>query len=219
MAKRLLDVLLGLGALAVLAPLLLIVALAIRRVSPGPALYRARRVGRHGRLFTMYKFRTMHAQAAGGLITARDDQRIFPLGRWLRRLKLDELPQLLNVVKGEMALVGPRPEDPAIVDAHYTPQQRETLRVRPGLASPGSLFNYTHGEKMLVEGTAAARYIEQLLPLKLALDLVYVREASLAYDLLLIVRTLSVIVQILLGRQHFPEPPELRKAKQVYGLL
>jgi lipopolysaccharide/colanic/teichoic acid biosynthesis glycosyltransferase len=195
------------------------VALAIRVASPGPALYRARRVGQAGRLFTMYKFRTMHARAGGGPITAAHDARIFPLGGLLRQLKIDELPQLLNVLRGEMAIVGPRPEDPSIVAAHYTPLQRETLRVRPGLASPGSLYYYTHGEKLLSEWAASEFYAERLLPTKLALDLVYVREASLRYDAQIVVRTILVILQIGLGRRHFAEPVELHKAQRVYAFM
>lgn len=219
MAKRLLDIALSFIALLAFSPLFLFVAVAIRLASPGPVLYQARRVGRHGRSFTMYKFRTMHQHLTGDPITAYRDQRIFPVGAWLRRLKIDELPQLINVLKGEMSLVGPRPEDPAIVTKHYTPQQWETLHVRPGLASPGSLYNYTHGEKLLTSSEAQMLYVEQLLPIKLALDLVYVREASLRYDLMIMGRTLIVILEILLGKQHFAEPAEMQKAKQVYAFL
>lgn len=219
MVKRLLDIALSFTALLAVSPLFLGVAAAIRLASPGPVLFCPRRVGRHGRPFTMYKFRTMHAHVAGDPITAPHDSRIFPLGIWLRRLKIDELPQLFNVLKGEMSLVGPRPEDPAIVAAHYTPQQRETLCVRPGLASPGSLYNYTHGERLLANGATQTLYVEELLPIKLALDLVYVREASLRYDLSIMGRTLVVMLGVLLGRQHFAEPSEMKKARQVYAFL
>ena len=219
MVKRLLDIALSFIVLLAFSPLFLVVAIAIRLASPGSVLYRARRVGQHGRSFTMYKFRTMHQYGAGAPITAHQDPRIFPLGVWLRRLKIDELPQLFNVLKGEMSLVGPRPEDPAIVAAHYTPQQWETLHVRPGLASPGSLYNYTHGEKLLAHEATQTVYVEQLLPIKLALDLVYVREASLRYDLTIMGRTLIVILEIFLGKQYFAEPSELQKAKQVYAFL
>lgn len=219
MGKRLVDITLSLVTLVAISPFFLLVAILIRLSSPGPVLYRAQRVGQHGRSFTMYKFRTMRLHEAGSPITADGDPRIFPLGALLRRLKIDELPQLFNVFMGEMSLVGPRPEDPAIVAAYYTPAQRETLHVQPGLASPGSLYNYTHGEKMLAKDATQTVYVEQLLPIKLALDLVYVREASLRYDFIIMGRTAIVILETLLGKQQFPEPSEMERAKKVYAFL
>ncbi|HZW28300.1 MAG TPA: sugar transferase [Trueperaceae bacterium] len=217
--KRAFDVLLSGAALLVLSPLLAAVAVAVPLASPGPALYRARRVGLNGAPFTMYKFRTMHVGGAGAPITAGDDPRVFPLGKLLRRLKVDELPQLVNVLKGDMSIVGPRPEDPDIVARHYSPAHMETLAVRPGLTSPGSVYYYAVGEETLRHGDAVDAYVERLLPVKLALDLVYVREASLAYDLALVVRTAAVIAARAAGRRRFPDPPELARARQVYGFL
>lgn len=217
--KRAFDVLLSGAALMVLSPLLAAVAVAVPLASPGPALYRARRVGLNGAPFTMYKFRTMHVGGAGAPITAGDDPRVFPLGKLLRRLKVDELPQLVNVLKGDMSIVGPRPEDPDIVARHYSPAHMETLAVRPGLTSPGSVYYYAVGEETLRHGDAVDAYVERLLPVKLALDLVYVREASLAYDLALVVRTAAVIAARAAGRRRFPDPPELARARQVYGFL
>src|SRR2546429_6482941 len=159
MVKRPLDVALGLLGLTLAAPLLAVAAIGIRLSSPGPVLYRARRVGRNGAGFTMYKLRTMHQrEGAASAITGRNDPRVFPFGAWLRRTKIDELPQLFNVLRGDMSIVGPRPEDPRIVRDHFRPLHFETLRVRPGLASPGSLFNYTHGEALLAGGDAEAQY-------------------------------------------------------------
>ena len=217
--KRAFDVLLSGAALMVLSPLLAAVAVAVPLASPGPALYRARRVGLNGAPFTMYKFRTMHVGGAGAPITAGDDPRVFPLGKLLRRLKVDELPQLVNVLKGDMSIVGPRPEDPDIVARHYSPAHMETLAVRPALTSPGSVYYYAVGEETLRHGDAVDAYVERLLPVKLALDLVYVREASLAYDLALVVRTAAVIAARAAGRRRFPDPPELARARQVYGFL
>ena len=217
--KRAFDVLLSGAALMVLSPLLAAVAVAVPLASPGPALYRARRVGLNGAPFTMYKFRTMHVGGAGAPITAGDDPRVFPLGKLLRRLKVDELPQLVNVLKGDMSIVGPRPEDPDIVARHYSPAHMETLAVRPGLTSPGSVYYYAVGEETLRHGDAVDAYVERLLPVKLALDLVYVREASLAYDLALVVRTAAVIAARAAGRRRFPDPPELARAREVYGFL
>ncbi|HLH31559.1 MAG TPA: sugar transferase, partial [Terriglobia bacterium] len=151
MIARLFDLVLAGLAILVLSPVLLIAAAGIRLSSPGPILYRAKRVGQGGKLFTMYKFRSMHLPKGDyeSRITSADDPRVFPLGAWLRFLKIDELPQLFNIIKGEMSVVGPRAEDPLIVEKYYRPEHYETLKMPPGLASPGSIFNYTHGERML----------------------------------------------------------------------
>ncbi|HXM55969.1 MAG TPA: sugar transferase [Candidatus Dormibacteraeota bacterium] len=214
MRRRMLDVALAGLALVLLSPVIGVGALAVRASGPGPVLYRAPRVGRNSREFTMLKLRTMRVgSAAGGAITSARDPRVSPAGAVLRRVKIDELPQLVNVLKGDMAIVGPRPEDPRIVAAHYRPEHMETLLVRPGLASPGSIFNYTHGEAMLDGPDAESSYRERLLPLKLALEVVYVRRASLRYDLALMLRTAAVLVAVAAGRRRFPPPPEMREAE------
>ncbi|HEV2750087.1 MAG TPA: sugar transferase [Gemmatimonadales bacterium] len=215
--RRLVDALLAGLALVVTAPLLALAAVGIRRASPGPVLYRAERVGRGGRPFIMYKLRTMHSRrrSDASRITGANDPRVFPLGAWLRGVKLDELPQLINVLKGEMAIVGPRPEDPAIVTRHYTALGRETLSVRPGLASPGSIYSSTHGDALLTGNDPEGAYAERLLPLKLALDAVYVRHASFQYDARIVGRTLWVIITTLAGRSRFPDPPELPEARRL----
>lgn len=218
-AKRSLDIVLSAAALIVLLPVLLAAAVAVRLSSEGPVFYRANRVGVGGRPFTMLKFRTMHVNHGGHVITAQNDPRVFPVGAVLRKTKIDELPQLLNVLVGQMSIVGPRPEDPKIVDEHYTELQRETLNVRPGLSSPGSLYYYAYGEQLLDTDDPERAYVERLLSVKLALDLVYVREASLAYDVNVILRTIVVLVQIVFGKDDFPEPPELARAREVYGFL
>src|SRR5437762_13831534 len=131
----------------------------------------------------MYKLRTMHLGAgAGSVITAQHDPRVFAFGRPLRRLKIDELPQLLNLLRGDMSLVGPRPQHPDIVRSYYAPEHGETLRVRPGLASPGSLYDSTHGAPLVCSVDPERAYAERLLPLVLALDRGYVRRASLSSD-------------------------------------
>ena len=214
--KRALDILLAGVALVVAAPLLAVAALGIRLASPGPILYRARRVGQHERPFTMYKLRTMRVgQAYTSVITAKDDPRVFPFGALLRRTKLDEFPQLYNVLRGDMAIVGPRPEDPQMVEQFYAPLHRETFRVLPGLTSPGSIYAYTHGEAQLDVRDPHKSYADRLLPLKLALDLVYVRRASLRYDLALIGRTAWMLGTALLGRRTFPLPGELPEARRI----
>lgn len=217
MVKRLVDIALSSIALIVLSPLLAIAVIGIRLSSSGPVLYRAKRAGLKGKVFAIYKLRTMHTDQAAfsHLITAKDDPRVFALGRLLRRLKIDELPQLVNVLKGEMSLVGPRPEDLQIVDQYYCPEHFETLRILPGLASPGSIYNFTHGELMLGKDDPEKHYVERLLAVKLALDLVYVREGSLLYDLRIILRTVWVIISAALGKRSFSEPPEMKKARHL----
>lgn len=213
MVKRLFDVVAAALALIVVSPLLALAAIGIRWSSPGPVFYRARRTGRGGRPFVMYKLRTMdHAARVGSAITAPQDTRVFPFGAWLRRTKVDELPQLVNVLRGDMSLVGPRPEDPALVRDHYTAAHYQTLAVRPGLASPGSLYQYTHGDELLDGRDAEGTYVQRLLPVKLAIEVLYVRRASLTYDLAIIGRTLGVLAARLAGRRVFRAPPELPEA-------
>lgn len=189
--RRLVDVLGSAVLLVLSAPLLLPAALAIKWSSPGPLLYRATRAGVEGEPFDMLKLRTMHVgDGSGGRITAREDPRVFAAGRVLRRTKLDEVPQLVNVIRGDMSLVGPRPEDITIVREHYTAWMLESLRVRPGVTGPGSL-NYFADESDLPADPAEAerQYLTRLLPRKVALELVYVRNESTSYYLELIVRT------------------------------
>lgn len=217
MGKRLFDLAAAGVALAAVAPLLAVGIIGIRLTSPGPAFYRARRAGLGGRPFTMYKLRTMHVPApadgaVGSPITGAADPRVFPFGRLLRRLKVDELPQLYNVLRGDMAIVGPRPEELAIVERYYTPVHHLTLRVRPGLASPGSLYQYTHGDALLSGGDPEERYVTRLLPIKLGLELAYVRRASFLYDCQIIARTVWVIAGVALGRRRFPPPREMCEA-------
>ncbi len=215
MARRLLDAALAALALLITAPLLAAAAVGIRLSSPGPVLYRAPRAGRGRRPFTMYKLRTMRVQsrATTSVVTADGDPRVFPFGAWLRRTKIDELPQLLNVLRGDMAIVGPRPEDLGMVERQYWPVHFETLEVSPGLTSPGSLYNYTHGERLLTPDDPERHYVEHLLPIKLALDVVYVRRRSWWYDTGLILRTARIIVATILGRRAFPDPPEMAAAQ------
>jgi lipopolysaccharide/colanic/teichoic acid biosynthesis glycosyltransferase len=213
MASRPFDlVLASLGCVAAV-PLCLAAAAGIWITDGRPVLYKSQRVGRDGRQFTMYKLRTMRLQPPGrAAITGRQDARVFPFGGWLRRWKIDELPQIINVLLGDMAIVGPRPEDSAIVERCYGSLARETLNVRPGLASPGSIYNFTHGEDQLDSDDVEADYARELLPRKLALDLVYVRRASWFYDMRIIARAATVIVARGCGRRRFMDPPELSRA-------
>ncbi|MEM6325501.1 MAG: sugar transferase [Bacteroidota bacterium] len=214
--KRAFDLLASSAALLVLSPVLLIAASGIKASSPGPVLYRAHRMGRGGVPFTMYKLRTMHvAQPGASAITAHGDPRVFRLGKLLRTLKLDELPQLINVLRGEMSVVGPRPEAVGIVEQHFGPLDRKMLEARPGLASPGSIYNYTHGEKLIGVEDPEGDYLQHLMPIKNALDVVYAQRASFWYDLRIIARTCGVIASVAVGRDAFPNPPEMEHARRL----
>lgn len=190
MGKRGFDLAASGFALVLLAPVLLLIALLVAVGSPGGALFRQVRVGRNGREFRILKFRTMRpgSEAQGQITVGGRDPRITRIGHLLRRTKLDELPQLWNVLVGEMSIVGPRPEVPRYV-ALYTPEQREVLRVRPGLTGLASLA-YIDENEVLGRATDPQRaYIEEVMPAKLVLDLRYVQEQSLALDLRIIART------------------------------
>jgi lipopolysaccharide/colanic/teichoic acid biosynthesis glycosyltransferase len=189
MLKRGFDVVASGVGLVVLSPLFFVIAIAVRLNSRGPVFYRARRVGRHGKEFLLYKFRSMitDADQIGPGITSAQDNRITSVGRFLRRTKLDELPQLINVVRGEMSLVGPRPEDPRYVEL-YTPEQREILRYRPGITSMAS-FTYRNEEQLLSGDDWERMYVDQVMPAKLTIDLEYARRANLFTDVWLILRT------------------------------
>jgi lipopolysaccharide/colanic/teichoic acid biosynthesis glycosyltransferase len=191
--RRSLDLLASAVGLVLLTPIFIVIILAIKAIDSGPVFYRATRVGKGNQPFQLYKFRTMivDADRRGPAITAHGDARITPIGRWLRRTKLDELPQILNVLLGEMSLVGPRPEDPRYV-ALYSSQQRQVLDVRPGITSAASLA-YRHEERMLAGHDWETLYREQIMPAKLSIDLDYITRRTVIHDLLLIVYTIRAI--------------------------
>lgn len=192
-AKRGFDILCALVGLLLLAPLLATIAAWIRLSSPGPVIYYATRVGRNGKLFHLYKFRTMRQDAdrTGPGITRSDDDRITPVGRLLRKSKLDELPQLLNVLKGEMSLVGPRPEDPRYV-AHYTPHERVVLSVRPGVTSLASI-RYRNEESLLQGENWEDFYLQHVMRDKLRVDSRYIEKWSFSLDLRILFFTFFVL--------------------------
>lgn len=193
MLSRAIDLLAAGIGLLLLSPLFALVAAAVKIDSPGPVFHRARRVGKDGVLFQLYKFRSMvtDADKRGPGITATGDPRITRVGRFLRRTKIDELPQLINVLKGDMSLVGPRPEDPRYV-ALYTPEQRRVLTVRPGITSAASLA-YRHEEQLLSGPDWETVYRTQVMPAKLAIDLAYLERRTLVSDLKLILQTIVAI--------------------------
>jgi lipopolysaccharide/colanic/teichoic acid biosynthesis glycosyltransferase len=195
MAKRAFDLLGAALALAVLWPVFAAVALWIKVDSPGPVMFRQQRVGRHGRLFAIHKFRTMVADAPlrGPQLTIGDDPRITRAGAFLRRSKIDELPQLLDVLAGHMSLVGPRPELPAYV-AHYPTVLRDkVLAVRPGITDPVSLDLADESDLLGRAADPEREYVEVLLPRKLRAAAAYAERATLWTDLQVIGRTLRVL--------------------------
>ena len=205
--RRLVDIVLAGTGLVVSLPVTVAAATAIFVVNPGPVIYRADRVGRSGRIFTMYKLRTMYVSRgdSGSAVTVPGDGRVFPLGRLLRRWKVDELPQMVNIIRGDMSIVGPRPRDPRIVRRCYAPLHRETLEVLPGLTSPGTLFYLTHGESTLQSRDPEGDYQARVLPQKLALDIDYVRNRSAWIDIWIVVRTVGAIFNVgpaRLGQRH-----------------
>ena len=194
-AKRALDLLFAGAGLAVAAPVLLVIAAAMRMSGdPGPLIHRARRVGEGGRPFTILKIRTMFVDAGGSGITGRNDPRVTPVGRVLRRYRLDELPQLLNVVRGEMSLVGPRPEDPIYVDM-ADPLHRRVFSARPGITGLAQLEFHDEAELLGdVDDDLDRRYREVVLPRKLRIDSRYVDQRSMRLDAAILLRTLAVVV-------------------------
>lgn len=199
--RRLIDIVVSAGLLLLLSPLLLVTAFLIRLESPGEALFRQERVGKQGRLFVMFKFRTMRPSESGEEVrlASTADNRITPLGCFLRASKIDELPQLLNVLRGEMTLIGPRAETPNFVEL-FTEEQRQVLNVKPGLTGPGQIHYTVHQAQQIPEGSDANRiYVEKILPEKLAIDLEYVRNRSLLRDIGILGRT--VLVVLTLGRR------------------
>jgi lipopolysaccharide/colanic/teichoic acid biosynthesis glycosyltransferase len=191
--RRAVDFAAAAAGLLVLSPLFLVIALLIRATSPGPVFHRGERVGKDGRLFRIYKFRSMRAGAEreGPGVTAAGDARVTRVGGWLRRTKLDELPQLINVLRGEMGLVGPRPEDPRYV-ALYTPEQRRVLGVRPGLTGAASV-RYRNEEDLLAGADGERVYREVVMPEKLRIELEFLRGRSLLSDLRILLETVAVL--------------------------
>jgi lipopolysaccharide/colanic/teichoic acid biosynthesis glycosyltransferase len=191
--SRIVNVCVAALLLVVLAPLLALVAGSIWLSGAEPVLYQGDRVGRNGRLFRILKFRTMTVEGAIKRdLTTADDPRITRLGRLLRRTKLDELPQLINVLRGEMSVVGPRPESPRYV-VHYTGEERAVFMVRPGITGASQVL-FRHEERMLSGPDPEAYYIRTVMPAKLAVDLAYVRCRSIWLDLKVIALTVLALV-------------------------
>lgn len=198
--KRGFDVVVASVLVLATAPLWLVIAIGILISSPGPVLYRGERTGWRGRRFHILKFRTMVADAErkGGGTTALNDPRVFPFGRWLRYLKLDELPQLVNVIGGDMSLVGPRPELPIYTD-RYTEEEKEILSVRPGITDYSSI-RFSSLDELVGARDADGTFEREVLPEKNRLRLEYVRNQCLGQDLKILVLTVWCVCRKMLGR-------------------
>ena len=194
--KRLMDIAISGCALAVLWPVLLLIALAIKIDDPGPVFYRQVRVGKGGKEFRIYKFRTMvvDADKKGLAITVGQDRRITRMGAFLRKTKLDELAQLLNVFIGDMSFVGPRPEVPKYVNL-YTPYQRQVLLVRPGITDYASIAYRNENDLLAGTDDPERMYIETIMPDKIELNMKYLREISPIADLKLIFGTIWAVIK------------------------
>lgn len=195
MAKRLTDVVLAALGLLVLAPFFAVIAIWIKLDSPGPVFFRQERVGRGGRLFRIHKFRTMaHRPVESGLqITVGADPRITRAGQWLRHSKLDELPQLIDVLKGDMSLIGPRPEVPRYVALYPDAMKAKVLSVRPGITDPVSLEFADEAELLARAADPEREYVEVVMPAKLRAAAAYAEHATLWTDLVVLGRTLRLL--------------------------
>ena len=221
MIKRSFDIVASLFGLLVCGMPFAIIALAVRLTSSGPALYRQQRVGRYGRVFWLYNVRTMRCMEGGPQVTAEGDTRITPIGRVLRRLRIDELPQLWNILRGDMSVVGPRPEVERFVQ-QYTPEQRRVLEQTPGLTGLSQLA-FAH-EAELLQGYPDPEdvYVRYVVPSKLAIDLEYGRTRTFLSDLSIVVRTMLVV----LGKKYgsvdacrIPPPGEVKLARLPHGTV
>ena len=205
--KRCFDLLFAVLFMIVFSPIYLLTIVIIKITSPGPAIYRAARVGKDGQLFTCYKFRSMRVDSGKvRLTTLENDDRIFPFGKFIRKTKIDEMPQVVNILKGDMSVVGPRPEDKENADKVYVGEYVHIMDVRPGLTSTASLYDYTHGELYEDEDS----YEKEFMPKKLKLELYYVEHRSFVYDIVLVIRTAWLVILKTCGKREFTEPKEIR---------
>lgn len=205
-SKRIFDVVASILAIVAFIIPWIVIIIIIKIQSPGPAIYKARRIGLNEKVFTLYKFRSMRVDSGRvHATTLRGDSRIFPFGQFLRNSKLDETPQLINILKGDMTIIGPRPEDEVNSDKFYVGKYKRILSVKPGLSSPASLYDYTHGELYQDEEI----YIREFIPKKLEIELYYIDHRGILYDLQIILRTIVTVVSNLLGKKKNKEPKEV----------
>lgn len=196
MSKRIFDLFFALIGLVILAPLFLVISIWIKLDSPGPVFFRQTRIGQFGEEFKIYKFRTMviNAEKLGKLITVGEDNRITRSGKFLRKFKLDELPQLINILKGDMSFVGYRPEVRRYVDL-YTTEQREVFKIRPGVTDLASIEFRNESDLLAMAEEPEELYIRGIMPRKLELSRQYLEKKSLSLDIFIILKTLLVVLK------------------------
>jgi lipopolysaccharide/colanic/teichoic acid biosynthesis glycosyltransferase len=194
--KRLFDLFFSFLGVLLLAPILVLIAMLIKLASPGPVLYQGLRIGRFGRPFRILKFRTMvvDAERRGGSATAEDDPRLTPIGKFLRRYKLDELPQLGNVLTGDMSFVGPRPEVQKYVE-RYTEREKGILKLRPGITDWASIWNSNEAAVLKGSSDPEKAYEELILPTKVMLQLKYLQDHSFLTDLRILFHTFAKLLR------------------------
>lgn len=191
--KRLFDLACSVIGLVVLAPILVLVSLFVWLGDRGPVFFRQERVGRGGRLFRIHKFRTMRVASSGSQVTSADDNRITPLGKVLRKTKIDELPQLIDVALGDMSLVGPRPEVPRYVELWGEEARTEILSIRPGITDPAAIAYRNEQDELAAAEDPETHYTQVILPRKVAMYRDYVRNRSFVGDLKVILGTFAAI--------------------------
>jgi len=191
MLKRFFDIIVSFFGLIIVSPILGVIAILIKISSPGPVFYRGTRTGRAGKSFKIFKFRTMvkNAEVLGGPSTASDDPRLTKIGKFLKKYQLDELPQLINVLKGEMSLVGPRPEVKMYVDMMTDEERKTILSIKPGMTDLASLWDFHEGEILRGSPDPEKTYQEKIRPTKIKLQLEYVKNRSFLLDLKIILKT------------------------------
>ena len=197
MLKRFFDIIVSFFGLIIVSPILGVIAILIKISSPGPVFYRGTRTGRAGKSFKIFKFRTMvkNAEVLGGPSTASDDPRLTKIGKFLKKYQLDELPQLINVLKGEMSLVGPRPEVKMYVDMMTDEERKTILSIKPGMTDLASLWDFHEGEILRGSPDPEKTYQEKIRPTKIKLQLEYVKNRSFWLDLKIILKTILKIFQ------------------------
>lgn len=209
--KRAFDILLGSALMLIVIITFPFVALGIKLSSPGPILYVSTRVGKNGKTFPFYKYRSMHIDDGTHKGIVAEQNRVFTVGKIIRRTKIDELPQAINILKGDLSVVGPRPMMTTNVSKVYGGRYAPVQTIKPGLTSYASLYDYTHGDALVLDRGA---YNSEILPVKQEMELYYLEKASIATDLRIVFKTAMIILSVVFGKKTFEYPKEYYIAKE-----